>query len=533
MEGTTDETRRLGRRQFLIGAAATGLLAAGNVNAGALARSARRPIASEGTFEQGVSSGIPGPRGITLWTRLSGLDRTSKVTLEIARDRGFRRLVERRYVLADARRDYTVHARVDGLQPGQQYYYRFETKRKTSQIGRFRTLPPTDSRQPVRIGFFSCQNYEAGYFNAHGALAREKDLDLVVCLGDYIYERHFYDGPENRVDRTGVNGDGDVQTLAEYRQKYRLYQSDPDLQALHAAYPFVAIWDDHEIEDNYNRDGNSPNQPDPAFDNVMTPRRVGFNERKMNGYRAFFEAMPRLMVKGAPNRVHRSFRLGRTAELFLTDQRRFRDPQPCGDKLLPVGCKEFEEPGRTMLGKDQKQWFKQSVVKSSARWKLWGSQVMAMALDLPAGNHANPDQWDGYAAERSEILRHFRARGVENLAVLSGDIHTFFAGNLSTTGDSSGDPVGVEFGGGSMTSLGIPDAVNISPEALESLIPNSDPHIQWADFAHRGYGVATARTNELVCDLRGVPSTLVRSPDVSTLASFRVAAGRPEIERLR
>ena len=291
--------------------------------------------------------------------------------------------------------------------------------------------------------------------------------------------------------------------------------------------------DDHELEDNYNSDGNSPNQPDPDFDNLMTPRRVGFTQRKVNSYRAFFEAMPRLKVKGAPNQIHGSVRLGNTAELFLTDQRQFRDPQPCDDKLLNTTCTDFDTPGRTMLGKGQKDWFKKAVTSSPARWKIWGSQVMVMALDLPLGKHANPDQWDGYGAERSEILSYFKAKNLDNFAVLSGDIHTFFAGNLSTNGQITGSPVGVEFGGGSMTSLGIPDAVGFSPEALTALIPANDPHIQFADFAHRGYGVATVKPDELTCQLRGVGTTLEPTSAPLTLAEFRVPAGKKEISQVR
>jgi len=533
MRELTEGAGTMGRRQFLIAATAAGITAAAPLNGSAIARQRRVPFASEGKFAHGVSAGMPGSDAITLWTRVSNLDRSSRVTLEVARDKHFRRVVERKNVLADGRRDFTVHTRVAGLMPGREYFYRFETKNRESRVGRFRTLPPADSREPIRIGFFSCQNYEAGYFTAHAGLAREKDLDLVVCLGDYIYERHFYDGPEARIDRTGKNGDGDVQTLAEYREKYRFYQSDKNLQDLHAAYPFVSVWDDHELEDNYNSDGNSPNQPDPAYDNLMTPRRVPFARRRVNSYRSFFEAMPRLKYKGSPNRIHGSIRLGRTAELFLTDQRQFRDPQPCDDKMLNVACADFDTPGRTMLGADQKRWFKKAVTSSPAKWKLWGSQVMVMALDLPIGKHANPDQWDGYGAERAEILNYFRDKGVSDFAVLSGDIHTFFAGNLSTNGEITGRPLGVEFGGGSMTSLGIPEAVGFDAATLTALIPANDPHIGFADFEHRGYGVATARMDELTCSLRAVGTTLAPKSEPVTLAEFRVPSGSRQIERVR
>ncbi|HTU16250.1 MAG TPA: alkaline phosphatase D family protein [Solirubrobacterales bacterium] len=521
----------LRRRELLIAGAAAGLTLALPLNHAAMARGRRVPFAGEAKFSSGVSSGFPSPRAITLWTRVFGIDRTCRLTLEVAKDRQFRKVVERREVIADARRDFTVHTRVDRLQPARQYFYRFETKRSQSRVGRFRTLPPADSKQPVRIGFYSCQSYESGYFTPHAALAGEKDLDLVLCLGDYVYEHHFYDGPVERADRTGTNKDGDVQSLAEYRQKYRFYQSDKDLQDMHANHPFVAIWDDHELEDNYNSDGNSPNQPDPNFDNTMTPRRTPFTKRRVNGYRAFFESMPRLQNKKNRNSIYGSLKFGGTAELFLTDQRQYRDPQPCGDKLLSP-CPEEDEPGRTMLGAAQKRWLKRAVPASKAKWKLWGSQVMMMALDLPVGKPVNPDQWDGYAAERREILEHFHGAGVKNLAVLSGDIHTFFAGELTTNGDVTGTPLGVEFGGGSVTSLGIPESVNVSSPTLLALMPDNDPHIKFADFDHRGYGVVTASRNKLVGELKGVETTTAATSPISTLARFEVAAGRPELIRI-
>ncbi len=526
-----DPNGGLRRRELLIAGAAAGLTLALPVNHAARARGRRVPFAGQAKFSNGVSSGFPSPRAITLWTRVFGIDRTCRLTLEVAKDKQFRKVVERRTVIADAKRDFTVHTRVTGLRPAQQYFYRFETRKSQSRVGRFRTLPPTDSKQPIRIGFFSCQSYEAGYFTPHAALAREEDLDLVLCLGDYVYEHHFYDGPAERIDRTGRNRDGDVQSLAEYRQKYRFYQSDKNLQDMHAKHPFVAIWDDHELEDNYNAAGNSPNQPDPNYDNTMTARRTPFTKRRVNGYRAFFESMPRLQNKKRRNSIYGSLRMGGMAELFLTDQRQYRDPQPCGDKLL-APCAEQEEPGRTLLGAEQKAWLKRAVPASGAKWKLWGSQVMMMALDLPVGKPVNPDQWDGYAAERREILEHFHGKGVKNLAVLSGDIHTIFAGNLGTNGDLSGSPIGVEFGGGSITSAGIPESVNLPSSLIQNLIPDNDPHITFADFDHRGYGVVTARKDKLIGELKGVGSVMTPASPISTLAKFEVAPGRAELVRI-
>ena len=517
------------RREFLIGGAGAGIALAGPLNYAAMARNLRVPVAAHGKFAHGVAAGFPSPKAITLWTRLSGVDRSSKLTLEVAKDKGFNRLVTSENVVAEAHRDYTVHALVKGLKPGGEYFYRFQTKHKSSRVGRFTTLPPADSKQKLRIGFFSCQDYEAGYYNAQAALAKEKELDLVICLGDYIYEHKYYDGPVDRVDTLGANGDGDVQTLAEYRSKYRMYQKDPNLQALHAAYPFVSVWDDHEVEDNYAgvQPDSAAHDPNLENDNAY-PRRVPFGDRRKNGYKAFFEAMPRIQMKGDKSRIYTSVKLGRMGELFLTDQRQYRDQQPCDDALL-VPCPDNSNPSRTMLGAEQKAWFKKAVAKSTATWKLWASEVMVMSLDAPPGQAVNQDQWDGYAAERTEILESFAAAGVKNLAVLTGDIHTFFAGNVTTTGRQGGTPIGIELVGGSATSLGIPEALGVPSSTLKALAAG-DPHIKFFDFDHRGYSVVELSTTELKSDFK-IVDTQTRGAKPTVVASFQVASGVPELNQ--
>jgi alkaline phosphatase D len=522
--------RRLARREFLIAGAASGVTLAGPLNFAAITRAKRLPVATDGRFAHGVASGFPSPTRITLWTRVSGLERSSKIGLEVAKDPHFRHVVCSGHPVADAAKDFTVHVPLSGLRPATQYHYRFHTKHRSSRVGRFRTLPPADSNATVRIGFYSCSSYEAGYFTALAGLAREPDLDLVLCLGDYIYEHHYYKGPAARADRTGKNHDGDVQTLAEYRQKYRFYQADKDLQAMHAAYPFVNLWDDHEVEDNYAGRHPDSKQPNPKLENSGYPRRVPFAQRRKNAYRAFFEAMPRIPHPGDPNRIYGSMRIGRLAELFLTDERQYRDPQPCNDVML-TPCPADLLPGRTFLGGRQKRWLKQAVTSSKARWNLLTSETMMMALDATRGVHANQDQWDGYSAEREEILTHFHRRGVKNLAVLSGDLHTFLAGDLTTTGESTGTPIGVELLGGSATSFGLPEELGISAATLEALRKAADPHLLFSDFESKGYCVVTVSKHEL----RGVfKRTNTQQPRGAprVLARFTVESGVPKLHQV-
>ena len=216
------------RRAFLAGAAGAGAVAlTGNWRA--LGQSTTE-VARGGVFAQSVASGQPSPDGITLWTKLSQLERPGLIQYEVSRDPDFRSVLARHSVPLDAGRDFAVTTRLQTakLRPGEQYYYRFLTCDRSSPVGRFRTLRPADSNEPIRIGFFSCQEWNGGFYTAHAALAEEQDLDAVICLGDYVYERNYYESGA-RTDTTGPNKDGDVQSLPEYRDKYRLYHTDPNL----------------------------------------------------------------------------------------------------------------------------------------------------------------------------------------------------------------------------------------------------------------------------------------------------------------
>src|SRR3954451_11343301 len=306
---SVEGSQRLGRRSFLIGALATGAAVAAPVNYAAIARKGRIPAAKHAKFDAGVASGFPRPRGIELWTRLGEIHRTSKLSVVVAKDAKFKNVVLEKDVTARGDRDFTARTFIKGLKPDHHYFYRFVTKDSKSPVGRFKTPPPLDSNKPIRIAFYSCQHYEAGFYNAQRAIANEPDLDLVLCLGDYIYE--YSDGQGVRLDHSGNNHDGDSQLLNEYWEKYRLYKSDKDLQAMHAAHPFLSVWDDHEVEDNRNGSQPSSHQTDPSKTQLKDyPRRVSFLQRMANGYRAFFNYMPRSRFKGDRDRIFEQYRLG-------------------------------------------------------------------------------------------------------------------------------------------------------------------------------------------------------------------------------
>jgi alkaline phosphatase D len=524
-------TPPIDRRTFLARTGiGTGALILGGVPvwAGATNRRHTIPFAKGGGFPEGVVAGEPATHSATLWTRLSGLEADRRVTLEVAKDPGFARVVLRRDMVARLSEAGAVKVRLPArakLKPGERYWYRFATRKTSSPVGRFQTLRPPDSKEPVRVAFYSCQDWQSGYYGAHRTIANDDSLDFVLCLGDYIYEKNYYEGP--RTDRLGANGDGRVETREEYRQKYALYRSDADLRAMHAAHAFIPVWDDHEVEDNWAGDtggGQAPN------------RRVPYEQRRFNGLRTFYEAHPVRRPERGGFRRYGTVRLGANAELFLLDQRQYRDPQPCGDEFV-VPCPGAETEPRHYLGDTQKAWFKSALEASTAAWKLVANQTMIMALENGPDSPTNKDQWDGYGVERRDVLEHVAARGIKDIAFLTGDIHTFFAGEVGTDGRGP-ESVATEFVGGSISSLGIPESVtsvtHIPPDVVFQASRNFrtlNPHLKYDDQKRRGYGVAEARAGELRVEFRAVDA-LKRTTVAERLASFRVARGTPRVQVL-
>jgi alkaline phosphatase D len=499
-------------------------------------------LATEGAFAQGVASGEPATNAITLWTRLSGVSASANVGYEVARDRGFAKVVASGTAAADAAADFTVHQRVSGsvLEPGEEYFYRFTTAKAASPVGRFRTARPAGSSETVRIAFFSCQEFIAGFYAAHRDLAAQ-DVDLVVCLGDYIYEQAYAStGSPNPPVRTDDSAaDGEAQTLDEYRRKYTLYHSDENLREVRRQFALVGEWDDHEVEDNYA--GGLPG-------GAAKSRRVPFAERRSNGYRAWFEHMPRRLA-GQP-KIYSSLPLG-NAELFLLDTRQYRDDQPCNptDAALSTPCPPTttDDPSRTLLGAEQKAWLKGALGSSRATWKVIANQVMITSLDAPPHNPLNTDGWDGYGAERAELVDHIAATGIDDVTFVTGDIHTFFAGDVTRTGrqtvrgEDRLDPVNgparaTEFVGGAITSPGIVDrAASTEAQRVAAATPAdaavlaNNPHMAYANQAYKGYCILEAGSGRLNVRYQAVHEHRDPNSGVFTVRRFRVDSGQPVV----
>jgi alkaline phosphatase D len=524
----------LSRRQFIArsGTAGAALVIAPQTALEALAapRGSAARLLRGGRFRQGVLSGDPTPRGITLLTIVDGVSGSGSVRLEVARDRDFRNVIARKTIATSGGRGHSVKARLGGLQPDERYYYRFETQDKHSPVGRFQTALPADSNRPVRFAFFSCGEYTHGYFNAYEVMARD-DVDFVVCLGDYIYGEAYHSvsgGTGVRNDKIGKANPqnpgivSEALTLDNYREKYALYRSDKALRDLHAAFPMVAIWDDHEVQDNYA--GGAPGGGLDASKRWSAARRRA-------AYKAYFEAMP-YFAQG-DSRVYRSERHGRNVDLIMLDQRQYRADQPCNDAVSPP-CADWNQP-RPFLGERQMDWLKNRLSSSKARWKVIGSQTMMMPAKVTGGSFYQFDSWQGYPQEREELLAHIKDRGIDDVVFITGDIHLFIAGDVRTNmGD--GESVAVEFVGGSITSTNFGE-MNINagggviipgndqnpntPPGIIDALRGFNPWVDQADFDHHGYALVEASRNGFECTLKRLETIKRRSRKQLTANGFR------------
>jgi alkaline phosphatase D len=517
-----------GRRRFLTGALAAGaalpLAGWGAPSCGPFRpgrpRPPQPPVAlPDGLFSLGVASGDPLSHAVVIWTRLApapleggGMPAVDiPVRWELSSDERFRRHVRRGKVVASPRWAHSVHVDVEGLRPGSWYWYRFIVGDQVSPVGRTRTAPASGHRRDrLRFLFGSCQNWQSGFWPLW-AHAPSDDPDVVLHLGDYIYEGG---ASANAVRR---HNSGEIRTLVDYRNRYGLYKGDPALQGIHAACPWIVTWDDHEVENNY---------ADLVAEN---PAEVpDFGARRAAAYQAWWEHMPvRLRPpSGADLKIYRAFDWGRLARFHVIDTRQYRDPQACTGALGPT-CPERTDPTRTLLGAEQEAWLGRSFERSRATWDVLANQVVMTSMPF-AGTLYNPDQWDGYTGARTRALDLMAAGGVGNAVVLTGDIHAAGVGDLvdeNPDGTSGTTARGTELVGGSISSTFPADLA----EAAEQLIRQL-PHVRFADTRRRGYMVCDATQDELVTRFQVAESTLVPTSPVTTAGTWTTLAGTPGVQ---
>lgn len=527
MVSTTALRRILGRRDVLSGLAGLGLFAAGFSHAPVWAE----PRLREDPFTLGVASGDPHPDGVVLWTRLApeplaldghgGMPNLAvPVRWEVALDERFRRVVQRGEVLAVPELAHAVHVEVRGLRPNWTYFYRFRAGRFVSPVGRTKTAPaPGTPLTTLRVGVASCQVWWGGFYTAYRHMS-DDDLAVVLHLGDYIYENTIpADGLHRKVTLpTEIRTE--PWTLTEYRLRYALFRTDPDLQAAHAALPFVVTWDDHEVDDNWAGDFSRDLDVDPAT----------FRQRRAAAAQAYYEHLPlRLPQKpnGADIRLYRRLTYGDLVTVHVLDERSYRDDQACGDGQQE-DCAERLDPTRTMLGAEQERWLAEGLTGARTRWNLLANQVPMSQFDLDVGDPLPlfMDAWDGYPAARRRILDVFAARPDLNPVVVTGDRHRHIAAELKLNfDDPDSATVGVEFGGTSISSD--QDGEDLDPHSEVVLAAN--PHVRFMNH-QRGYLRLTLTREQCRADHLVMPYVSRPGAPIAVRASFVTEAGKPGLQ---
>jgi alkaline phosphatase D len=505
----------LSRRGFLrasLGLAAAAFLAP--PPACALAR----PKFSGPPFTLGVASGSPWDTGVVLWTRLApdplnggGMgDEAIEVQWELSRDAQFRSIARKGKAIASAGRAHAVHVDVDGLEPGRGYFYRFMAGGEVSPTGRTR-IPPAPGKGDERLRFAvaSCQQYEQGWYPAYRHM-RADEPDLVVFLGDYIYESSW------GRDHVRKHASPEPYTLGDYRNRYAQYKSDADLKDMHAAAPWLYTWDDHEVDNDYAGERGEDLLPD-------------FLARRAAAYQACFEHLPlrRAMLPEGPGmRLHERYRWGGLAEFSVLDGRQYRSHQACpksgrgGSNTVGAQCAARLDPALTLLGTEQEKWLADGLAASTARWNLVAQQT----LMAQAGRGQDEalywtDGWDGYPQARARLLGTVAASRVRNPVVLSGDVHATYVADLRVDFDRpSTAVVATEFCGTSITSQG-PDAKRVAR------ILERNPHIHYGNGAKRGYLLVDVTANRMATKLRAMETVKRPEAKIETLASWVVEDG--------
>lgn len=486
-------------------------------------------------FRHGVVSGDPLHDRVIIWTRVSpATDEPTPVSWVVANDLGLEDVVASGEHTADPSSDLTVKVDVGGLGADTTYYYGFSCADQVSPTGRTKTLPKGGTEH-VRFAIYSCAKFSAGYFNGYARIAERLDLDFVLCLGDYIYEYGNDDkGLGAKIGRA-FEPAHECRTLDDYRTRYAQYRRDPDVQAVHKQHPFITIPDDHEICNDTWRDGAGRHDPDEDGP---------WEERKAAALQAYREWMPIRLQPGREDVLWRSFDLGDLADLILLDTRTQRDKQAKPPKS--------DEPDRTLLGKEQFDWFTNRLKSGTGAWRIVGNGVligqinsdfMPEELDGPLSELGvitapdfgpEPDQWDGYPAERERLLSDIEEHEVRNTVFLSGDIHSSWAIDLKhEVEEPEAKSIAVEFATTSLTSENLDDEMGWEPRTesleVEKKLMEDNPHIHWTELDSHGYVVVDVSAERVQADWFFVDQIEAPDPSERLGASWQVNDGEHRV----
>ena len=471
-------------------------------------------------FALGVASGRPRADSVVLWTRLvlGDEDRAAaaeplRVQVEVFADAALKRRVQKTEVVTNEARGHSVHVHVQQLQPSTNYWYRFSQGDATSTVGHTRTAPASNADvHHLRIALASCQHYEQGQFIAHEEIAKQQ-LDFVLFMGDYIYES------SNAQYALRKHSGEEPKTLQGYRERYEQYKRDPALQAAHAAHPWVLMWDDHEVVNDYANDQDR---------HYTEPKQMLL--RRAAAYQAYFEHQPLLLGPDASNpanmRLYDQLSWGKLADVWTLDCRQYRSPQACRDPVRGGGrmvlqCDELDDASRSMLGAEQERWLTDSLSASKRQWKLvaQATQISSTSVPAPVGRSYWNDAWDGYPEARKRLLQTVVDAKVNNVVTLGGDVHCNVAAPLRLEPNNPASPIiASEFVTTSITSRGLGDKA-------AALIRESNADLLHYRSDERGYSLITVTPKEVRCDFRTTKFPAGSEPGLKTQASYVVKSG--------
>lgn len=450
-------------------------------------------------FYHGVASGDPLSDRVIIWTRITPADfgLTLSGTYQVATDDQFTNVVANGNFTTDSTKDFTVKIDVTGLSPNTFYYYEFEHNGAYSLVGRTKTLP-VGNVDNLRLAAVSCASLEDGYFNAYEAIANRNDVDAVLMLGDYIYEYESQGfSPNANIDRN-CQPATEITALNDYRLRYNSYRMDYALRKLHQNFPWICIWDDHETANNSYTNGAENHQANEG----------PWAQRMSAGKQAYFEWIPIRPKAPGNQEIFRTFELGNLAKIIMLDTR-------LEGRELQIGANDpgFNDTTRTILGPAQFNWFKNELSTATETWKIIGNQVMVGAVEI-LGNPINTDAWDGYPAERQKLYDHLSSNNIDNMVVLTGDIHTSWALDLL----NGNAPVGVEMVTPSVTSSGAP--INLS-----ALITLQNPHIKYVELTKRGFLLLDITNQRVQGDWYNVNTLATIDPSATCVKSYSSTNG--------
>lgn len=462
-------------------------------------------------FYHGVASGDPTSNRVTLWTRVTppaGSSADVTVTWKVALDTAFVNVVKSGSLKAKSLNDYTVKVNVTGLQSNKWYYYQFTALNKNSLTGRTRTFP-SSGVDSIRFAVVSCSNYQSGYYNVYRSIGQRNDIDVVIHLGDYIYEYGVggfgYDATLQR-DHDPAN---EAINLSDYRKRHAQTKLDADSRRMLQQYPLIAVWDDHEVANDAYLNGAENHSPGTEG---------AWQDRLAQAKQAYFEWMPvrKPDPNGDPGRLYRQFKFGNLITLDMLDTRlQGRTEQLATSNPL------FSDTSRTMLGINQRNWLFNDINTTTAKWTLLGQQVMISPLTI-FGSVLNIDQWDGYPAERNRLYSNLQQNQNKNIVVLTGDIHSAWANDLPLSGygiSNRSASAGVEFVCPSVTS---PNPFSTISPGLVSLFNN---HVRYVDLSYYGYTLIDVNKNRLQGDWYGVSTITSKTFSTSLKQSWFVNNG--------